>query len=153
MKSFYFSKWVIIKLGGTETCICWSYLLWSIRYICLAYTENPYLILINNLSHGMTFPLFTVAVLEYINVKCDPIILTTMCGIIETMIITGKCIANMVGGSIYMIYGARILFIGISILSISWCVVVTFVYILFKLKTHGTNNSLSTNHCVIPSPH
>ena len=139
MITYYFSKWIILKLGGPEMSICLSYLIWSVRYICLAYMENPYFILVINLGHGMTYSLFKVAVLEYINVKCDPIILTTMCGIIETMIIIGKCIANMLGGSIYMIYGARIFFIGISILCISWCVVVTFVYILFKLKTRGTN--------------
>ena len=126
-----------------EMSICWSYLIWSIRYICLAYTENPYLTLLNNLSHGMTFPLFKVAVLEYINIKCDPIILTTLCGIIETMVVIGKCIANMVGGSIYMIYGSRIFFIGISIPSITWCIVM-FAYILLRMTIHGSNKEYST---------
>ncbi len=59
---FIFSVKVLHLLGGEMNGMAVSAFFWSVRYISMAYIINPYLVLLIDVSHGLSHSLFRVSI-------------------------------------------------------------------------------------------
>ena len=110
---------VIRFLRGPMNAMCFSFFAWALRFLCTALLINPFAIFAISTIHGFTFSLFRVAMLQYIQETTNEKILTTMCGIADALYTCCSfLIANVIGGYLYEVYGAKILFFGTSLVCV-----------------------------------
>ena len=141
---YVLSAKIIRFLRGPMNAMCFSCFAWALRLLCTALLTNPFAIFAIDIFHGFTYSLFRVASLQYIKETTNEEIVTTMCGIVNSLYLCFSfLIANVIGGHLYEVYGAKKLFFGTSLVCVLW-VVITVVYILvkrFKRKGYQTIRS------------
>ena len=143
---FVISAKIIRFLRGPMNAMCFSCLVWAIRFLLLTLLTNPFGIFALDLFHGFTFPLFMSASFQYIKETTNEKIVTTMCGIFNSLYLCCSfLIANLIGGYLYEVYGGKMLFFGTSSVCSLW-VIINVVYILVTLfKTKGYQRVKNTN--------
>lgn len=104
-------KYFINYLKGATNCMIVGVLLYFIRFLCMSYTYNAWLVIILQMLHAFEFSLFWAATLDKINAFTPKENLTTMISI--AMVIKmglGSLLANIIGGYVYDKYNGRLLF-------------------------------------------
>ena len=129
---YYVSKSLIEFLGGTMNAMCCSCFVWSLRFLSVSFLQNPYYIIPIEICHGFTCSLFFSSAVEHLNEISDPIILSTMCGILNGLYIElGAGIASVIGGQLYYTYGGQNLFLIASAACALWGMLM-LCYIIIK---------------------
>jgi len=132
---------IINLLSGPIHAMALTSAIWTIRFICLSYLQNPFYILLIDIIHGFTFSLFRVASLVYIKEVADPVVLTTLCGVNNTLNSCGLVLANLIGGRLYKQYGGRKLFFGSSLLCMIWSFLIVCFVVGGKVAKRNSNPS------------
>ena len=139
----YVSKSLIEFLGGTMNAMCCSCFVWSLRLLSVSILQNPYYIILIEVCQGLTYSLFTCSAFEHLNEICDPIILSTMCGILHGLYIElSAVIANVIGGQLYYMYGGQNLFLISSAACALWGTLMV-CHIIIKHMREGSYQLLN----------
>ena len=125
---YLFSQRITTVIGGPIIGMMLSYFCWTVRCLCLAFMKNPYLILPINLINGVTISIFVCSFMEHIKNKFPPSIHASVCGV-ATMLYNGGggIISYLAGGTIYMEFGGKNLFVACSIVCAIWTIII-FIY-------------------------
>ena len=136
---------IIDALHGPIHAMALTSLIWMFRFVMLSYLRNPFYILLIDIVHGFTFSLFRVASLVYIKEVSDPLVLTTLCGVNNTLNSVGLVVANLVGGRLYKAYGGRMMFFGSGILCCIWAMLILCFLILKQVVKRNRLKLTKTN--------
>ena len=118
---YYFSEQIISRVGGNMNAMCLSCFVWCFRYICISLMKNPYVFLAIEVSHGLSYSLFTIASLRHVGDISDPGTLATMCGVRNALYFQlSTVLANFVGGQLYNRFGGAVLFRMTSFACAAW---------------------------------
>ena len=127
----YFEK-IIQLLGGKWRSMMVSFFMYAVRYFGISWIENPWLVLIFQSLHGVTFSVYVTAGLQHLNETIPTPMLTSMISIFNSIHYgLGTTIGFIISGEIYQRYGGRALYRYTALLSIVWCIVLG-VYVCFK---------------------
>ena len=86
--------------------------LFCLVILCVSILQNPCYIILIEICHGLTYSLFMYSAFEHLNEFSDPIILPTMCGILNGLYVElSAVIANVIGEQLYYMYGGQNLFL------------------------------------------
>lgn len=77
---FFFSGLIIKKIGH-ELCVVLTFMAFAIRFICYSYTYNPWLVLIFDLTQGVSFGVFMAAISSFAKINAPKGTEATMQGI------------------------------------------------------------------------
>ena len=122
--AYQFSDKLLKIANGTLNALCISCFAWSVRCMAIAFLHNPFYVLFTDLLNGLSYSFFIVCSMEHIKNTCDPRVLTTITGIVNGLhTYVAHAISSFAGGEIYRKYGGKYLFIGISIMSFVWTMV------------------------------
>ena len=147
---FTFSKSIVKRIGGTVYGMSLSMAFYAIRLMCTSYIENPLLVLLVNLTNGMTCSLFVFSYIEFIRETYPATIYTFMCGITCSLNNNfGYILANIIGGVLYEKYGGRVLFRAVAVLCAVWSALV-FLYGYERMKMKGRD--LKVEVTGVPNP-
>ena len=140
--TYHFSKEMIGWFNGTLQTLSFSCFAWAVRCFGVAYLTNPFYVLITDLLNGVSYSLYVICALEHVKDTTDVRILTTMTGIVNALHNSvGYAIAGFVAGNVYHVYGGKILFVGISLLSFIWTIVIVcYVYVNNRRKHYESLN-------------
>ena len=128
--TYYYSDKLMKIANGTLNAMCISCFAWSVRCMGNAFLHNPFYVLFTDLLNGLSYSFFIICSMEHIKNTCDPRVLTTITGIVNGLhTYVSYAIATFAGGEIYRKYDGKYLFIGISIMSFVWAMVM-LCYIL-----------------------
>lgn len=130
---FSVSTTLISWLGGPIHSLALACCVWTLRFITAVHVKSPYLILLIDITQGLTFSLSGAASIEYIKTKIDPQIAASIFGINTFANTFGLIIANVGGGLIYTAYGARTLYLCSAVLSSIWSILI-ILFIFFKIR-------------------
>lgn len=125
---------IVQLVRGPIAAISLSCLIWSIRFVCLAYTSSPFVAIPNYILHGPSLALYTGASYEYIKRNNDPRVYTIMCGLYNGIRMLGVVIANFFGGQVYRAFNGWVFYLSASLLACLWCIV-TLSYATYKSYT------------------
>ena len=130
----------IIKfLGGKWRSMMFSFLMYFVRYLGISLIENPWLVLIFQLLHGVSFSLYLVAGLVHLEETSPLPVLTSLVSMFNSIHFgLGTFIGSSISGVIYQRYGGRALFRYTALLSIVWFCVLA-VYVFFKERRERKN--------------
>lgn len=137
------SSTLIRFLGGPSQGIILALVAYFIRYIIMSYT-NVFGVMVGvQLMHGVCFALSWASMIEHVH-KIAPkeIVLTVF--MMLSSIHFGVCglIANIVGGTVFHVYGGRALFGAVAVLCAIWALVM-IVYCTFKYCTRRSSATSS----------
>ena len=122
--TYYYSAKLMKIANGTFNGICISCFAWSVRCMGVAFLHNPFYVLFTDLLNGLSYSFFILCSMEHIKNTCDPRVLTTITGIVNGLhTYVAYAIASFAGGEIYRKYDGKYLFMGISIMSFVWTMV------------------------------
>ena len=135
--TYYYSDKLMEIANGTLNAMCISCLAWSVRCMGNAFLHNPFYVLFTDLLNGLSYSLFIVCSMEHIKNTCDPRVLTSITGIVNGLhTYIGYSIATFAGGEIYRKYKGKYLFIGISIMSFVWAMVMLCYILATKRRSY-----------------
>jgi len=140
---------IISLCGGTMQVMCLSCFSWVIRLLCLAFMKSYWLILPINVLNGVSASLFVAASIIHVRRTCPPVAFTTMYGIRNSLFNGGGYIlANVVGGELYQLFGAKRLFLFTCLLCAVW-VSIMVAYLVKYRNTYTTmvTDETSYGHC------
>lgn len=121
---------MIVRLGGPlqTIAVCWFFM--AIRCFTTAMIWNPYFLIFPEIIAGPSYSLFLVASIEYVRRESPTPILTSLCGIMNSLFNPfSYFLANILGGKLFHIYGGKMLFI----YSALFCVIWGFITLLYVL--------------------
>ncbi|XP_071949596.1 major facilitator superfamily domain-containing protein 6-like [Antedon mediterranea] len=119
----YFSGRLIDFLGH-QNVIYLTLLCYSLRFLGYSLVRNPYLVLIVEPLHGVTFGAFWAAMRMYASIISPPGMAATLQSFISTVDVgIGRGVGTIIGGVIYYNYGGRFLFRCCTILCLATAVV------------------------------
>ena len=133
---YFRGHWLIRVFKSPENSMCVSWIFMGLRMITIAYfySLNPYMFLIPEALQGLTYALFWASLVEFINITSHPSILTTMCGILNSLY--NPCsylLANLLGAKLYADHGGFKTFFGSGIFCFLWALLY-FGYIFLRRK-------------------
>ena len=133
--TYYYSDKLMKIANGTFTGMCISCLAWSVRCMGNAFLHNPFYVLFTDLLNGLSYSFFIACSMEHIKNTCDPRVLTTITGIVNALhTYVAYAIATFAGGEIYRKYDGKYLFMGISIMSFVWTMVMLCYILVTRRK-------------------
>ena len=135
--TYYYSDKLMEITNGTLNAMCISCFAWSVRCMGNAFLHNPFYVLFTDLLNGLSYSFFIVCSMEHIKNTCDPRVITTITGIVNGLhTYVAYAIATFAGGEIYRKYDGKYLFIGISIMSFVWTMVMLCYIIATKRRSY-----------------
>lgn len=139
------SEKIIELAGGTMQVMAFSCFTWVIRLLCLAYMDNYYLILPINALNGVSASLFVASSIIHVRKTVDPSAYTAMYGIRNALFNGGGyIIANIVGGTLYEMYGAKTLFLYTCMFCAAWVITMTIYIVYDKRKQKALMNRVES---------
>ena len=128
---FIYAKPISKLLRGPQTCIVASIFSYCIRFLCLSFIKNEWLVLVTQILHGISFAIFWVSAAEYTYVIAPEEIYTTVFSIVVSVYINiGGIFGTFVSGIIYNDYGGSVLFLGVGCICFIWAVFsLLFLYV------------------------
>ena len=143
---YILSARIIRFLRGPMNAMCFSCFAWAIRFFCTSMLTNPFAIFATDIFHGFTTSLFRSASLQYIKETTNEEIVTTICGIFNSIYLCCSFLmANLIGGTLYEVYGAKMLYLGTSLVCALWGVI-TVVYILVAMLKTNEYQAVKNTH-------
>lgn len=101
----------MIKLLGTNKILFLSLAVFIIRLVAYSYLQNPWLVLLIEPLHGLTYAALWASCVSYATVISPPEVTTTVIGIMTGVHFgLGWGLGGSVGGVVYQYYGPRVLF-------------------------------------------
>ncbi|RYD06934.1 hypothetical protein N752_02040 [Desulforamulus aquiferis] len=137
--------------GKEEMILALGALVYAVRWFLFAIINNPDLIIIIQLLHGLSFGLFYMAGVSYIGKIVPPGLRASGQGLLATF---GGGIAGitgaLAGGLVMDLYGPKTLYFGSSVLAL--CAVIGFV-IFLKISVNNTNGGdLQMDRFIVRGP-
>ena len=121
--SFFLGSKIIKKLGGTWNTILVCCFTYFVRYITMAYVENPWLIPLIQTFQLTCFGLFLFAAVLHIEKIAPPEVLTTMYSVMNTIHFGfGYFLASIMAGKVIEQYDSRSLYKIASVIAFVWSV-------------------------------
>jgi len=130
---FAFSKYFLENLNGPTNCIIVGSVSFFIRFLCMSYAYNVYLVMALQMFHAFGFALYWAAAVETVNLFSPKESLMTMMSILTTTQFgIGDLIANVGGGLLYDRFNGRLMFRYISFIFAGLAVLLILVETIKK---------------------
>jgi len=141
---FAFAKYLIEILNGPKNCIIVGSVSFFIRFLCMSYAYNVYLVMALQMFHAFGFALYWAAAVETVNLFSPKEGLMTMMSILTTTQFgIGDLIANVGGGFLYDRLNGRLMFRYISFIFAGLAVLLTLVETIKKRCKSNCSKSKS----------
>jgi len=127
---FFFSGWVIKKLGhsNTMTLVLGAF---GLRFLLYSFLTNPWHSLPIEILNGITFGIFYATMTSYAHIIAPPGFESTMQGIVGAAFEgLGVAIGSFVGGAVYKAKGGVFMFRAFGLFAIILCVLHAVVHLL-----------------------
>lgn len=132
MLAYFFGERMITILRGTWNSLFLCFFSYFVRFLAMYYLQNPWLLPLLQMLHGLGFGLFMISCIHHIKDCFEPEIRTTIYSVFNTLQSgVGVIIVNIAAGKIYKDFNARTLFLLASLFALTWSMFIV-VYNLTK---------------------
>ena len=133
--SFLFGSAIIQKLGGTWYTILMCCFTYFLRFISMAYTQNPWLMPLIQTFQSTSFAIFTISAVFHVKEISPPEVRTTVYSIMNTLHYGLGCLlANIIGGNIVASKDTRFLFRMACLIALLWSILLALYFTFLRIK-------------------